>query len=85
MGCKALNNLVGLINLELYFKHELDELKGSFEQDELKEDQFNCFLSCISLKCDHITLFKYLSCVMIAYLFSAYENLKNSRHLNSKI
>jgi hypothetical protein len=40
---KALNNLVDLINLELYLKHKLDEFKGSFEQDELKENQFNCF------------------------------------------
>ncbi len=58
MGCKALSNLVDLINLKLNLKHELDELKGSSEQDEL-EDQFKFFLSCMSLKCDHIILFKY--------------------------
>lgn len=34
---------VDLINLELYLKHELDEFKGCFEQDELKEDKFNYF------------------------------------------
>jgi len=51
--------LVMLMNLKLYLKHELDEFKGSFKQDELKENQFNWFLSCMSLKCDHIILFKY--------------------------
>jgi hypothetical protein len=33
--------LVMLMNLKLYLKHELDEFKGSFKQDELKENQFN--------------------------------------------
>jgi hypothetical protein len=36
--CKALCNLVGLINSELDLKQELDEFASSFEWNELKKD-----------------------------------------------
>jgi len=38
VGYKVLNNLVELIDVELNLKHELDEFRDSFEQDELKND-----------------------------------------------
>ncbi len=44
MGGKALSNLLDLINLKLYLKHELDEFKGSFEQDELKRTNLIVFV-----------------------------------------
>jgi hypothetical protein len=45
VGCKALSNLVDLIDSKLDFRERVDhEFEGSFEQDELKEDQFNLFV-----------------------------------------
>ncbi len=53
MSCKSPNNLVNLIDYELDLEQELNEFEGSFDQDELKEDQSNFFFS-ISLKYDYI-------------------------------
>jgi hypothetical protein len=38
IGCKVLYNLVKLIKFEIHLEQKLDELEGSFEQNELKEN-----------------------------------------------
>ncbi len=45
MGCESLSNLADLIDFELNLEKKLDKFEGSFEQNELKEDYSNFFVS----------------------------------------
>jgi hypothetical protein len=45
VGCESLSNLADLIDFELNLEKKLDKFEGSFEQNELKEDYSNFFVS----------------------------------------